>query len=81
VDASGGWTNWNGPWNSALKMHAAGDLELNGSLTFRGIQGYYSSSTLFQTVGLYEVSFGGLYCDIAVELNNYFANPLRCLKD
>jgi len=24
VDNSGGWTNWNGPWSSNLKMHAAG---------------------------------------------------------
>ena len=37
VDASGGWTDWNGPWNSALKMHAAGYLLVSdGSLDYRG---------------------------------------------
>jgi hypothetical protein len=43
VDASGGWTNWNGPWNSALKLHASGNLG-NGSLYNRGILGYYWSN-------------------------------------
>jgi uncharacterized protein (TIGR02145 family) len=46
VDNSGGWTNWNGPWNSGLKLHAAGDLgNSNGSLYDRGSYGNYWSST------------------------------------
>lgn len=33
----GGWTNWNGPWNSSLKIHAAGWLHVaDGGLSNRG---------------------------------------------
>jgi len=50
VDASGNWTNWNGPWNSALKMHTAGELDYSdGSLTNRGSIGMYWSSTQYDT--------------------------------
>jgi hypothetical protein len=46
VDGTGGWTDWNGPWNSGLKLHAAGILySSNGSLIGRGFGGYYWSST------------------------------------
>ncbi|MBP6872314.1 MAG: hypothetical protein KBC43_09940 [Bacteroidales bacterium] len=46
VDVSGNWTDWNGPWNSLLKLHAAGGLwSANGSLLSRGSEGYYYSST------------------------------------
>jgi hypothetical protein len=45
VDASGGWTNWNGPWDSGLKLHAAGCLyNSSGSLYNRGSDGNYWSS-------------------------------------
>ena len=46
VKNSGNWNNWNGPWNSALKMHAAGSLWADdGSLTLPGYWGNYWSST------------------------------------
>jgi hypothetical protein len=46
VDAGGSWANWNGPWNSALKMHAAGCIGyLSGSLTDRGTNGFYWGGT------------------------------------
>ena len=45
VNTSGGWSNYNYPWNSGLKMHAAGYLvDSNGSLHQRGSNGYYWSS-------------------------------------
>lgn len=45
VDAAGGWTSWNGPWNSVLKLHAPGHLlATDGSLDFRGTYGNYWSS-------------------------------------
>jgi uncharacterized protein (TIGR02145 family) len=51
VDAPGGvqsWTNWNGPYNSPLKMHASGYLDPTGGNLFdRGGttgRGYYWSS-------------------------------------
>ena len=41
---SGGWNDWNGPWSSALKMHAAGYLSIYGHLGARGLTGFYWSS-------------------------------------
>ncbi|MCX6266604.1 MAG: hypothetical protein NTW16_04510, partial [Bacteroidetes bacterium] len=43
LDGSGNWTNWNGPWNSSLKLHAAGGLYY-GTPLYRGSAGYYWSS-------------------------------------
>ncbi|MEI7983217.1 MAG: FISUMP domain-containing protein, partial [Bacteroidota bacterium] len=46
VDNIGNWTNWNGPWNSGLKLHVAGYLNANdGSLDNRGSAGRYWSNT------------------------------------
>ncbi len=45
VDGSGGWINWNGPYASLLKMHAAGYLNISGTLDNRGVYGTYWSST------------------------------------
>jgi hypothetical protein len=55
VDASGNWTSWTGPWNSSLKMHAAGNLNnSDGSLNLRGSNGnYWSSSQNSATNGWY----------------------------
>jgi uncharacterized protein (TIGR02145 family) len=48
VDASGTWTDWNGPWNSGLKIHAAGYLNYsNGLLNSRGNAGEYWSSVQY----------------------------------
>ena len=45
-DNSGGWSTWNGPWNSPLKIHAAGYLFYgSGILKNRGISGDYWSNT------------------------------------
>ena len=81
VDASGNWTDWNGPWNSALKMHAAGDLlELNGSLDSRGSFGYYWSSTQIDANSGWQLYFYGG--------GSGMSNPpkelgctLRCIKE
>jgi uncharacterized protein (TIGR02145 family) len=55
VDNIGGWTNWNGPWNSGLYLHAPGHLlSSNGSLSYRGTYGnYWSSSQGNNTQGWY----------------------------
>ena len=81
VDASGGWTTWTGPWNSALKMHAAGYLFLSdGSLYYRGSNGYHWSSTQYDaTNGWYLYFFSGLS-----NMSNYFKAigfSARCLRD
>ena len=42
----GSWTTWADPWGSGLKLHAAGYLmSSNGSLSNRGMEGYYWSSS------------------------------------
>jgi hypothetical protein len=46
VSYGGLWNNWNGPWNSPLKLHAAGMLDYsNGTLQLRGSYGAYWSSS------------------------------------
>jgi hypothetical protein len=82
VDAAGNWSNWDGPWNSLLKLHAAGRLDYYyGTLDTRGTKGYYWSST----------SSG--YAEMAQDLNftynassegihiKSFAFTVRCLRD
>ena len=81
VDASGNWNDWIGPWNSGLKLHAAGYLNSgDGSLYDRGSYGYYwSSSQRNSTYGW------GLGFDSGVSyMGGYYkANgfSVRCLKD
>ena len=81
VDASGGWTNLNGPWNSALKIHAAGNLDYSGGwVSSRGSMGEYWSSTQWDaTLG----SCLDFY--IANSIIFYYSKtygfPLRCLRD
>jgi hypothetical protein len=81
VDASGNWTNWNGPWNSGLKMHAAGYLYYSGgSLDYRGSGGsYWSSSQLSATNGWY-LDFNSGYSDMDSSLKAG-GFSLRCLRD
>jgi hypothetical protein len=56
VDVAGNWTNWNGPFNSGLQMHAAGKLNTTtGSLLNCGIEGTYWSNKQL----LAEFSLGG----------------------
>ena len=79
VDASGNWTNWNGPWNSVLKMHAAGDLP-GGFLGARGIQGYYWSSTQsFATYSWY-MNFNSGVSDVTIN-DKAEGSSLRCLRE
>ena len=84
VDASGGWTNWNGPWNSALKMHAAGYLldYNNGALTERGTNGYYWSST--QVTSMHadgrNLGFGSGSCQMMGGFKSW-GQSIRCIKD
>ncbi len=80
VDASGNWTDWNGPWDSPLKMHAAGYLYgSNGSLTGQGSNGTYWSGTK-------DNSTYGWYLDFYFSGSNMYNNSkafgfsVRCLK-
>jgi hypothetical protein len=79
---TGGWNNLNSAWNSGLRLHAAGFLDLSdGSLSSRGFRGLYYSST----------PDGSTYCislnsDIISDVFLYlgpktYGNSLRCIKE
>lgn len=80
VDAGGSWTNWSGPWDSGLKLHAAGYVrDSDGSISERGLIGHNWSST--QTAGTYasHMYFQGAssYID---NTSKAHAFSLRCIK-
>ena len=81
VDANGNWADWNGAWNSGLKLHAAGYLDNgDGSLYYRGSWGYYSSST--QSGDHYGLAlyFVNVTCGMGSNEKNY-AFSIRCIRD
>ena len=82
VDASGNWTDWNGPWNSALKIHLAGYLFYNngGSLSYRGTEGEYWSGGNYDVTYGWGLAFGIINCWIYT-YNKANGHSLRCLKD
>lgn len=80
IDAAGGWTNWNGPWDSDLKLHAAGVLYYaNGSLLQRGSYGYYWSSSQSGIIyaQYYRINSGGAF--VGNNLEKLHGFTLRCL--
>ncbi|MEI7980824.1 MAG: hypothetical protein WCI71_04175, partial [Bacteroidota bacterium] len=81
VDASGNWTNWNGPWNSALKMHAAGNLIYNnGSLEDRGTFGTYWSSTQGDTSYGWHLNFNSA-SSLLYSFAKAYGYSVRCIKE
>jgi hypothetical protein len=80
VDASGGWTNWNGPWNSALKMHAAGYLDYSdGELFLRGSAGEYWSSTPYNATFVKYMDFSSGGSGIG-DTSKASGLSVRCIK-
>lgn len=82
LDITGGWNNWNGPWNSALKLHAAGHLYYNGgSVEYRGSIGdNWSNKQLDATIGR-NLHFSSSYCFMGTGNSKADAIALRCIKD
>ena len=81
VDNTGGWANWNGPWNSGLKLHAAGYLIYsNGSLYNRGADGYYWGSMQSSADYGQELKFSSGVCNMG-NMTKAYGLPLRCLRD
>jgi hypothetical protein len=81
VDAAGNWTNWNGPFSSGLQMHAAGWLYFsNGSLYYRGSDGYYWSSTQYGPDTGWDLTFGGGLSFMGFNYKAY-GFSVRCLRD
>jgi hypothetical protein len=83
INAAGSWVNWNGPWNSALKLHAAGEIYYNtGVLIDRGVYGYNWSNTNSEGSLGYTFFFGNPldFCDVT-EDRKPSGMPLRCIRD
>ena len=75
------WSTWQEPWNSMLKLHAAGYLENTyGMLTSRGTEGYYWSSTQASASTAWFLFFNSLslYFD---NNNKSYGFPVRCLRE
>lgn len=81
VITGGGWSGWEGPWNSALKMHASGYLQdSDGQVVYRGVNGVYwssiqSNNTLAQNLLFYESA-----CFIGAS-NKANGFNIRCLQE
>jgi len=81
VDAGGAWTNWNGPWGSALKIHAAGYLSTaNGSLNVRGTNGFYWSSSQFNGFTAWSLVLSNSNCSVG-NYNKADGFSSRCIRD
>jgi len=81
VDAFGNWIDWNGPWNSALKLHATGNLSYsNGSLNSRGESGDYWSSTQYDAINGWFLAFSN-FASRVNSLDKSFGFALRCIKE
>ena len=81
VDASGNWTEWNGPWTSGLRLHAAGGLgNVSGSLGNRGAVCYsWCSSQSDAANGWYLlVSSGTSITDNSTKASGF---SVRCVRD
>jgi hypothetical protein len=81
VDAGGNWTSYNGPWNSLLKIHAAGGLgNGDGALASRGGYGDYWGSTQNSATN-------GWFLFISGNLSALYGNSkaygfsVRCVRD
>jgi uncharacterized protein (TIGR02145 family) len=81
VDATGNWNDWTGPWNSALKMHAAGLLFFSdGELYDRGLSGQYWSSTKNASTDAWHMDFASFNSNINFNSKTY-GFSIRCIRD
>jgi hypothetical protein len=82
LDANGPWTNWNGPWSSALKIHAAGHLlPWDGSLQDRGSQGDYWSGSQNGASWARYLTFYLTYCYVNSNADKPSGFSIRCIRD
>ena len=80
MDNDNNWTTWLGPWNSALKLHAAGYLNSStGALTFRGSRGYYWSSAQYDGTNGRSLYFTSGY-SYMVSNTKALGFSVRCLR-
>jgi hypothetical protein len=81
VDAGGNWTNYNGSWSSALKIHAAGTLgNSDGILINRGAYGNYWSSTQSSVTNGWFI-FMSSNASATYGNSKAYGFSLRCVRD
>jgi hypothetical protein len=81
VDNTGNWTNWNGGWNSGLKLHAAGLLNAtNGNLSDRGTNGVLWSSSQLDTGTSWYLHVKSTDSGISY-VTKASATTIRCIKE
>jgi hypothetical protein len=82
VDAAGGWASWSYPFESPLKLHAAGKLDyLTGNLGERGFKGSYWSSTQYGIIDwAMMISFSGSSCSIS-QYDKAYGYSIRCIRN
>ena len=82
VNTSGNWTNWNGPWNSGLKLHAAGSLfSHTGSIRNRGGDGIYCITTQLSNSGVWSLFFHSEGSTLNSNLAKADGFTIRCLRE
>jgi len=82
IDNAGNWSNWNGPWESDLKLHAAGYIDATlGTLSSRGTKGYQWSSTQssYNHMGMVLYYYSGN--SSTTMYGKAYGYSIRCLKD
>lgn len=81
ADATSRWNNYNETFVSALKLHAAGNLnESDGSLYDRGSTGYYWSSSQYSSDYSRHLNIVSSSITLTYNLKAY-GFTLRCLRD
>jgi uncharacterized protein (TIGR02145 family) len=81
LNNGGLWINWNDPWNSPLKLHAAGCLGYTaGSLYSRGSSGYYWTTEQNGNSNAwgYCAYNGGSLMNV---YSKAYGFPLRCVRE
>lgn len=82
VVAGGNWNEWYGPWNSDLKMHAAGTLStIDGVLQHRGVVGFYWSSSHTSNTQAWDLYFYNSLCIMNQDFWKPYGASIRCLMD
>ena len=78
---SGGWSNWNDPFVSGLKLHAAGYINhMSGLLSSRGAEGSYWCNTEVSSDFGWELFFRNGTCKTAYDSKSE-GFCIRCIKD
>ncbi len=81
VDNTGGWSNWNGPWGSELKLHAAGLLFVGNFPPYnRGADGYYWCSKQNNLSGGWNLYFYSGYSGVNYQ-DKAAGRSVRCLRE